>query len=137
VGGLGPTAGQNHHCGVYAPEKIPYAIERYVKETNRLYGGLDRRLEGRRFILGSEYSIADIASYPWIVPWEALQQDLGAFPNIKRWLDEIAARPATVRAYAKGEPYARKRPMSEEEKKVWLGQTADSVREQRGKSGAQ
>lgn len=136
VGGLGPMAGQNHHFSVYAPERIGYATERYVKETNRLYGVLNRRLEGRPFILGEEYSIADMAAYPWVVPWKTQQQDLETFPNIKRWLDEIRARPATVRAYAQGEPYARKQPMSDEAKKVLFGQTTDTVREHSAKPGA-
>src|SRR5690606_37845259 len=99
MGGLGPMAGQNHHFGVYAPEKIQYAIDRYVKETNRLYGVLNRRLEGRSFIAGEQYSIADMASYPWIVPYERQQQDLHAFPNLHRWFEQIRERPATVRAY--------------------------------------
>lgn len=68
IGGLGPMAGQNHHFGLYAPEKIPYAIARYVNETNRLYGVLDRRLATHRFLAGDDYTIADMASYPWIVP---------------------------------------------------------------------
>src|ERR1700740_2272036 len=80
VGGLGPMAGQNHHFVQYAPEKIPYATERYVNETNRLYGVLDRRLAGRRFIAGDAYTIADIAAYPWIVPWKRQRQDLGSLP---------------------------------------------------------
>lgn len=137
VGGLGPMAGQNHHFSVYAPEKIPYAIERYVKETNRLYGVLNRRLEDRPFILGEDYSVADIAAYPWVVPWQAQQQNLDEFPNVKRWLAAIAARPSTVRAYAQGEPYASKRPMSEEAKKVLFGQTADSVRAHGARGGAE
>lgn len=74
-------AGQNHHFGVYAPEKLPYAIERYVNETNRLYGVLDRRLDGRGFIAGEDYTIADIASYPWIVPWQRQRQDLDESPE--------------------------------------------------------
>lgn len=130
VGGLGPMAGQNHHFSVYAPEKVPYAIDRYVKETNRLYGVLDRRLEGRPFILGERYSIADVAAYPWVVPWKTQQQNLEDFPNVQRWLAAIAARPSTVRAYAKGEPYATGQPMSEEAKKLLFGQTAESVRAQ-------
>lgn len=100
MGGLGPMAGQNHHFNAYAPEKIPYAMERYVKETARLYGVLDKRLADRAFVAGDDYSIADMASYPWIVPYERQQQDLNDFPNLKRWFDAIAARPATVRAYA-------------------------------------
>ncbi len=127
VGGLGPMAGQNHHFTTYAPEKIPYAIDRYVKETNRLYGVLDRRLEEREFIAGETYTIADIASYPWMVPWKMQQQDLNEFPNVRRWLDAIGSRLATVRAYAKGQPYSSQRPMSEEAKKILFGQTAASV----------
>jgi GST-like protein len=100
MAGLGPMAGQNHHFVQYAPEKIPYAMDRYVKETSRLYGVLDKRLAGRDFITG-EYSIADMACYPWIVPHEKQQQDIKQFPNVKRWLDTIAARPATLRAYEK------------------------------------
>src|SRR5271163_3167518 len=98
VGGLGPMAGQNHHFVRYAPEKLPYAIERYLKETNRLYGVLNKRLANRAFI-ADDYSIADMASYPWIVPHERQGQKLEDFPHLKRWFDAIAARPATKRAY--------------------------------------
>lgn len=98
VGGLGPMLGQNHHFSRYAPEKIPYAIARYQKETERLYDVLDKRLNGREFICGA-YSIADIASYPWIVPHDAQGIDLDAFPNVARWFDAISIRPAVVRAY--------------------------------------
>ncbi len=100
MGGLGPMAGQNHHFGTYAPEKIPYAIDRYVRETARLYGVMDRRLADRAFLAGDDYTIADMASYPWIVPHARQGQRLEDFPNVKRWFDTIAARPATVRAYA-------------------------------------
>ncbi|WP_374306795.1 glutathione binding-like protein [Methylocella sp.] len=99
MGGLGPMAGQNHHFNKYAAEKIPYAIERYVRETTRLYGVLDRRLDGRAFVAGEDYTIADMAIYPWIVPHRDQGQDLEAFPNLKRWFEAVAARPATVRAY--------------------------------------
>jgi GSH-dependent disulfide-bond oxidoreductase len=136
VGGLGPMAGQNHHFSVYAPERIPYATERYVMETNRLYGVLDRRLEGRAFILGDDYSVADVAAYPWMVPWKTQQQNLEDFPNVARWLASIAARPSTVRAYARGEPYASQQPMGDEAKKVLFGQTAATVRERSAKPGA-
>lgn len=128
VAGLGPMAGQNHHFVQYAPEKLPYAIDRYVKETNRLYGVLDRRLADRACIAGDAYSIADMASYPWIVPWQKQLQSLEDFPNLKRWFETVAARPATVRAYARGEPYRREGPMSDTEKKVLFGQTAATVR---------
>lgn len=124
MGGLGPMAGQNHHFGIYAPEKIPYAITRYVNETNRLYGVLDRRLEGRAFIAGDDYSIADMACYPWIVPWERQQQTLSDFKNLERWLHAIETRPATQRAYAKGEPYAARPTVNEDSKKILFGQTA-------------
>lgn len=128
VGGLGPMAGQNHHFGVYAPEKLPYAIDRYVNETNRLYGVLDRRLQGRDFITGEDYSVADMACYPWVVPWQRQQQNLDDFPNLKRWLNAIAARPATIRAYAKGETVSQNRTtVTEEGKKILFGQTAASV----------
>ena len=123
MGGLGPMLGQNHHFNMYAPEKIPYAIDRYVNETNRLYGVLDRRLEGRDFLTGS-YSIADMASYPWIVPYERQGQKLEDFPNVKRWFEAIAARSATVEAYRKGAEISEQKPMTEEQRKVLFGQTA-------------
>ncbi len=99
MGGLGPMAGQNHHFGTYAPEKIPYAITRYVNETNRLYGVLNKRLEHLPFIAG-DYSIADMAAYPWIVPHARQGQKLEDFPHLQRWFNAIAERPATQRAYA-------------------------------------
>jgi len=98
MAGLGPMAGQNHHFSHYAPEKIPYAIERYVKETGRLYGVLNKRLGDREYV-GGEYSIADMACYPWILP-ERQGQDMGHFPHLARWKAAIAARPAVERAYA-------------------------------------
>jgi GSH-dependent disulfide-bond oxidoreductase len=98
VGGLGPMAGQNGHFRVYAPEKVPYAIERYTKETARLYGVLDRRLADREFIAG-DYSIADIACYPWIVPHANHEQNLADFVHVKRWFETIRARPAVARTY--------------------------------------
>jgi GSH-dependent disulfide-bond oxidoreductase len=127
MGGLGPMAGQNHHFSAYAPEKIPYAIERYTKETNRLYGVLNRRLADRAFVAG-EYSIADIASYPWIVPYERQGQNLEDFPHLKRWFEAIRDRPATVRAYEKAkEINTQPSVMSEESKRILFGQTARSV----------
>jgi len=99
MAGLGPMAGQNAHFNNYAPEKIPYAINRYVKETERLYGVLDERLNDRDFIAGS-YSIADMAAYPWIVPHERQGQNLNDFPSIKRWFETIRQRDAVQRAYA-------------------------------------
>jgi len=100
MGGLGPMAGQNHHFNRFAKEKIPYAIKRYVDETTRLYGVLDRRLADRDFVAGSEYSIADMAIYPWIARHSWQDQNLNDFPNLKRWYDAIANRDATKRAYA-------------------------------------
>ncbi|MBO1111722.1 glutathione binding-like protein [Bordetella petrii] len=127
VGGLGPMAGQNHHFGLYAPEPLPYAIERYVKETNRLYGVLDRRLAEQPFVAGKDYSIADMASYPWIVPWKKQQQNLDDFPHLRRWFDTVRERPATVRAYAQGDPYTNRPAVTEEGKKILFGQTAQQA----------
>jgi GSH-dependent disulfide-bond oxidoreductase len=102
MAGLGPMAGQNHHFSAYAPEKIDYAINRYVNETGRLYGVLNKQLADREFVAG-DYSIADIAAYPWIVPHERQSQNLEDFPHLKRWFETIKARPATIRAYEKAE----------------------------------
>ena len=99
MGGLGPMAGQNHHFSQFAPEKIPYAIKRYVDETARLYGVLDRRLADRTFVAGEAYSIADMAIYPWIVSHKWQSQKLEDFPHVERWFNHIKQRPATVRAY--------------------------------------
>ncbi|OBZ25562.1 thiol:disulfide oxidoreductase [Pseudomonas protegens] len=100
MGGLGPMAGQNHHFSQFAPEKIPYAIKRYVDETARLYGVLDRHLADRKFVAGSDYSIADMAIYPWIASYKKQSQKLEDFPHLQRWFNSIQARPATERAYA-------------------------------------
>ncbi|HEX4615462.1 MAG TPA: glutathione binding-like protein [Stellaceae bacterium] len=123
MGGLGPMAGQNHHFGQYAPEKIPYAIERYVKETDRLYGVLDRRLADREFVAG-DYSIADMASYPWVVPYERQGQNLDDFPNLKRWFETIRTRPAVVRAYELAKEINVQPTVSEGSKSILFGQTA-------------
>ncbi len=98
MGGLGPMAGQNHHFVRFAPEQIPYAIDRYVKETARLYGVLDRQLEGREYVAG-DYSIADMAIYPWAKGWELQRQRLEDFPNMAAWLARMGKRPAVQRAY--------------------------------------
>lgn len=125
MGGLGPMAGQNHHFAQYAPEKIPYAIDRYVKETNRLYGVMNKRLADRPFLAG-DYSIADMASYPWVVPYEKQGQKLEDFPHLKRWFEAIAARPGTIAAYAKAQEInpTVNAPMNDEAKKILFGQTA-------------
>jgi len=131
MGGLGPMAGQNHHFSNYAQEKIKYAIDRYVNETNRLYGVLNKRLADREFIAG-DYSIADMASYPWVVPYKNQSQNIDDFPHLRRWLETIRERPATLRAYALakdvnpnfGQPAIR----TEEERKLLFGQTAAVVK---------
>jgi GST-like protein len=123
-------AGQIGHFNVYAPEKVPYAIDRYTQETNRLYGVLDKRLGSRRFIAG-DYSIADMACYPWIVPHRAHGQSLDDFPNLKHWFDAIKARPAAIRAYASApESYSKERAkLSDDERKILFGQSAHVARD--------
>jgi GST-like protein len=123
MGGLGPMAGQNHHFAQYAAEKIPYAIDRYIKETNRLYGVLDKRLEGHEFVAG-RYSIADMAIYPWIVPYERQGQKLEDFPHLKRWFEVTRERPAIKRAYDRAKEINTAPTVSEESKKILFGQTA-------------
>lgn len=127
MGGLGPMAGQNHHFAWYAPEKLPYAIDRYVRETGRLYGVLNRHLSAREYTAGSEYTIADMASYPWIVSHKRQSQDLDDFPHLKRWFERIGARPATVRAYQYGSGINAAPTVSEESKAVLFGQSAATV----------
>ena len=131
MGGLGPMAGQTHHFRNYAVDKIPYAIDRYVNETNRLYGVLNKRLSDRAFLAG-EYSIADMASYPWVVPYENQGQNIDDFPHVKRWLETIKARPATERAYAKAKEvnpdFGKVVIRTEEERKLLFGQTAAVVK---------
>ena len=123
MGGLGPMAGQNHHFSQYAPEKIPYAIERYIKETNRLYGVLNKRLADRQFV-ADRYSIADMAIYPWVVPYERQGQKLEDFPHLKRWFEGMRDRAAVKRAYAKAKEINTAPTVSEESKKILFGQTA-------------
>jgi len=126
MSGLGPMTGQYGHFTVYAPERIAYAIERYTKEAERLLGVLDRQLAARRFIAGDDYTIADMACYPWINPYSKAPLDLAPFANVRRWRAEIAARPATERAYARGveiNPPSNK-PLSDEERCILFGQGA-------------
>jgi GSH-dependent disulfide-bond oxidoreductase len=129
MGGLGPMAGQNHHFALYAPEKLPYAIDRYVKETSRLYGVLNKRLKGRDFILGEQYTIADMAAYPWIIA-ERQGQDMDDFPELKRWHAAVRARPGTTRAYARAkEVNPQPAPIrSEAERKILFGQDKSVVK---------
>ncbi|MGZ5242045.1 MAG: glutathione binding-like protein [Caldimonas sp.] len=134
VAGLGPMAGQNGHFNHAAPEKIPYAIDRYERETARLFAVLDKRLEDRDFVAGEgrgEYSIADIAAYPWTVNYVRLKQKIEDFANLKRWQDAISARPATQRAYALAQtinPPKPDAPMSDEQRRLLYGQSAATVR---------
>ena len=126
MAGLGPMTGQYGHFHVYAPEDLAYAKDRYRKEAERLLGVLDKQLEGRAFIAGDDYSIADMACYPWISPYDKAPLDLAPFPNVRRWQAAIRARPATKRAYAltkQVSPDAGK-PMSDEQKKILFGQGA-------------
>ena len=128
MGGLGPMAGQNNHFSTYAPEKIPYAIDRYRNEVNRLFGVMNKRLADRDYLAG-EYSIADMASYPWVVPWERQGQNIADFPHLKRWLEAIAARDAVKRAYAivKDVNPGAGGIRTAEERAILFGQTAKSI----------
>lgn len=134
MAGLGPMAGQNGHFNHAAPEKIPYAIDRYERETARLFAVLDKRLADRDFVAGAgrgDYSIADIASYPWTVNYVRLKQNIDDFPNLKRWQEAIKARPATQRAYAlveKINPPKPDVPMTDEQRRMLYGQSAATIR---------
>jgi GST-like protein len=124
MGGLGPMLGQNHHFAHFAPEKIPYAIDRYVSETARLYRVLDTQLAGRDFIAGP-YSIADMACHPWIASYARQSQRLEDFPNVKRWFEAIGARAAVQRAYALGSAITTSpRVLTDETRKALFGQGA-------------
>ena len=123
MAGLGPMTGQYGHFNVYAPEKIAYAIDRYTREAHRLLGVLDRRLAGRAFLVGDDYTIADMACYPWISPYRTAPIDLEPYPEVRRWQAAIAARPATARAYAitqQVNPDAGK-PLTDEQRKALFG----------------
>lgn len=127
MGGLGPMTGQLGHFKSYAAEKIPYAIDRYMKEVNRLYGVMNRRLADRDYLAG-EYSIADVACWSWAVAWERYEQKLDDFPHMKRWLDAVGARPAVIKGFAVGAEL-RMATMDDEAKKILFGQTAQSIAE--------
>ena len=122
MGGFGPMLGQNHHFRIYAPERIEYATRRYTQEAQRLYAVLNRQLAGREFVCG-EYSIADMACYPWAVPHKQQGVDLADYPHLHRWLDAVAARPAVQRAYAKAREVNTAATVDDEAKKVLFGQT--------------
>ncbi len=126
MGGLGPMLGQNLHFSAYAPQRIAYAIDRYQRETARLYGVLDKRLADREFIVG-DYSIADMASYPWILRLEKERRHLGHFPHLERWYQAIAARGATQRAYAKGKAVNTTPTVTKDSIAVLLGQGAQQA----------
>ena len=126
MGGLGPMLGQNLHFGQYAPEKIPYAIDRYANESGRLFEVLDKQLASREFIAG-DYSIADMASYPWVFKHPYLQLQLEDFPNLERWFKTIEQRPAAARAYEIGASINTTPTVTEESKKILLGQNRRAV----------
>lgn len=126
MSGLGPMAGQSMHFVHYAPEVLFYAIDRYVKETSRLFKVLDTQLTGRDYIT-DRYSIADIASYPWIAAFEKLNQDLKDFPSLQAWYERIANRPATISAYEKGKGINITPAVTEKSRKILLGQSAQSL----------
>lgn len=121
VGGLGPMLGQNHHFTRYAPERLPYAIERYQRETDRLYGVLDKRLAEGAFVGGDDYSIADMACYPWVAAHAWHHVALERFAHVQRWYEAIKARPATVRAYAREAEFERPKELSEEARRNLFG----------------
>jgi GSH-dependent disulfide-bond oxidoreductase len=125
VGGLGPMAGQANHFRIYAQAKIPYAIQRYTDEINRLFGVMNRRLESHEYLAGS-YSIADIACVGWVKGWARMGQEIAAFPHLARWLDALLARPAVQRGIALDDPGRRKSDLSTDEaaRKVLFGQRA-------------
>ena len=121
MGGFGPMLGQNHHFSQYASEKIPYAIERYRKESERLYGVLDQRLKGREFVCGA-YSVADMAIYPWVVPHEKQGIDLAEFGHVESWFRRVAERPAVIAAYRKAGERIQPQPLDDNAKAILFGQ---------------
>jgi GST-like protein len=128
VGGLGPMAGQVNHFVHYAPEKIPYAMERYVNEVSRLLAVMDKQLASNAYLAG-DFSIADMASYPWTAIWERQQQKIEDFPHVKRWLDAMANRPGVKAAFEKAKAYQSNRPNTDPEvAKILFGQSAATVR---------
>jgi GSH-dependent disulfide-bond oxidoreductase len=126
VAGLGPMAGQAGHFRNYAPEPLPYAVDRYTREVNRLFGVMDRRLKDRECLAGA-YSIADMACWPWVRPWERLAQQIGDFPHLRLWFESIGERPAVQRAVEVGVELTKQSASAEEARKILFGQTAKSV----------
>ncbi len=129
VGGLGPMAGQLSHFVNYAPEENPYSKDRYGREYDRLLGVLDRQLGDNEFIAG-DYSIADMASWPWLIPYKRFGQSLDHLPNVQRWHDTMKVRPAVRRGVDVGKEWREYgRPHTEESRKILFGQSADSVKQ--------
>ena len=126
MGGLGPMAGQAHHFRQYAPENVPYGIERYTNEVNRLYGVLNKQLEKNKWIAGEEYSIADMACFPWIIPYERQGQDLNEFKYLKKWFDNMKNRKAVEKGVNVGKEEREKMNLAtdEEAQKIMFGQKA-------------
>jgi GST-like protein len=122
MGGIGPMLGQVHHFRAYAPEPIPYAIDRYTKEAGRLYGVVDRRLADRPFIAG-DYSIADMAIFPWLRSWERQGVNIADYPHLKRWFDALTARPAVERGVKVLSDLSRSGPMDEKQREILFGAT--------------
>jgi GSH-dependent disulfide-bond oxidoreductase len=127
VGGQGPMAGQLSHFVNYAPGEHPYALQRYAGEYDRCLGVLERRLEGRPFVLGEAYSIADMMCWPWVLIARPLGQSLEPFANVRRWRNAIKQRPAVQRAVDLGKQFRRKAPPSEEERRILFNQTSTSA----------
>jgi GST-like protein len=121
MGGIGPMLGQTHHFRAYAPEQLPYAIKRYTEETTRLYQVLDAQLGKTAYLAGPDYSIADIATWPWLRYWDRQGQDLTAHPNLKRWFDMIAERPAVIRGLKVLADRSRTKPMTDQERDILFG----------------
>jgi len=127
VGGLGPMAGQNHHFSQFAEQNtLTYAIDRYVRETSRLYAVLDKQLTNREFIIG-DYSIADMACYPWIVPHERQKQNLNDFPHLKQWFLKMQERPAVQRAYDRAKEINVDQVLTDEAKQILYNQSAKNI----------
>ena len=127
MGGLGPMTGQANHFKIYASEKIPYAIDRYMKEVNRLHGVMERRLKDRLYLAGNDYTIADMMSYPWVRAVERLGLTLTEFPHLEQWFVRVGERPAVQKGMAVGKELMRSGAMTEDVKKVLFGQTANTV----------
>ena len=123
MGGLGPMLGQAHHFRQYAPEPIPYAVDRYTNESRRLYGVADRRLGETRYLAGDDYTVADIACFPWTRSYERQGVDLAEYPNVERWFNEIAARPAVQRGVEVLAEFRRTGPIDERAREVMFGAT--------------